>query len=129
MIRADDRNNLGLRQSDLPRRALLTGLGQAAGSAPPTQARTICRTCGTLLVLTHREQRWFLRCPKDGGFVNLTPGEHEIPAGYADDCHRRAADTSAPQLTSAERMTYAGAAALKRAYLQACAEAAGAIAR
>ncbi|MDO8505646.1 MAG: hypothetical protein Q7S48_03660 [bacterium] len=51
------------------------------------QARTSCQTCGTLLVLTHdEEEHWSLRCPKDGGFVNLTPGKSTLPESYDKEC-------------------------------------------
>lgn len=83
------------------------------------QARTTCQTCDSLLVLTHEEGRWFLRCPKDGGFVNVKPGEHVLPASYADDCQQRAANPKAFDLTGEQGNVYEAAARRKRAYLQA----------
>ncbi len=83
------------------------------------QARVHCRTCNTLLVLTHKDGRWLLRCPNDGGFVNLMPGEHTLPASYVDDCQQRSASPGAFNLTRTQGDAYEEAAALKRVYLQA----------
>lgn len=83
------------------------------------QARTICRTCEALLILRQEEDRWSLYCPKDGGFVNVVPGQHDIPASYADECQQRAAYPNRFSLTDDHVVAYEEAAALKRVYLQA----------
>ncbi len=80
------------------------------------QARTSCQTCGTLLVLTHEDGHWSLRCLKGHGFVNLTPGENNLPEAYAYNCLQR---FNAPEdfgLLPAVGLNYQNAAELTDAY-------------